>query len=139
MRSVPHFYGFFVRGMLVYMSDIQQEMVAVYCDRVGERSDSAILLRQPTLSEARGHVGALFPTLSISDAERWVCHDRRVSDAPIHSVSSTRCGCHQRLPRLQGRTEALYAERLRAVRRLRGYKVNRQLTLRVIAGWRISH
>ncbi|MGM9840851.1 MAG: hypothetical protein ACI31D_01470, partial [Candidatus Limisoma sp.] len=60
----------------------------------------------PTLSEARGHVGALFPTLSISDAERRVYHDRRVSDAPIHSVSSTRCGCHLRLPRLLGRTEA---------------------------------
>ncbi|MDD5870864.1 MAG: hypothetical protein PUC77_05175 [Bacteroidales bacterium] len=37
-------------------------------------------------------MGASFPTLSISDAERRVYHDRRVSDAPIHSVSSTRCG-----------------------------------------------
>ena len=33
-----------------------------------------------------------FPTLSISDAERRAYHNRRVSDAPIHSVSSTRCG-----------------------------------------------
>ena len=33
-----------------------------------------------------------FPTLSIYDAERRAYHNRRVSDAPIHSVSSTRCG-----------------------------------------------
>ena len=49
-------------------------------------------LPRPTLSEARVLWVTPFPTLSISDAERRAYHNRRVSDAPIHSVSSTRCG-----------------------------------------------
>ena len=38
-------------------------------------------LPRPTLSEARGVGVASFPTLSISDAERRVYHNRSVSDA----------------------------------------------------------
>ena len=37
-----------------------------------------------------GYLSSSVPTLSISDAERGVYHDRRVSDAPIIIVSSTR-------------------------------------------------
>ncbi|MGM9802281.1 MAG: hypothetical protein ACI309_08285 [Candidatus Limisoma sp.] len=67
---------------------------------------------QPTLSEARGWGRLRSSRSALSEADREVYHDRRVSAAPIHSVSSTRCGYTAALPRLLGRTKARLYNRL---------------------------
>ena len=119
-------------------------------DVCGEISCSTRTQPQPTLYEARGVGRASLPTLTVSDAKRGAYHKRRVSDAPIHSVSSRRCG-YSFAPiysaPMPGRAKALDSGAL-----LRGYEVKRlfgadarlegifdavipQLALRGIAGW----